>query len=498
MVQHLRSLLTNRQRWRSLLSSFGGTVVLTSVVVAGFVIALRQIGMLEASELSAYDHLVQARQDDEFDDRVLVVGINETDIQRRNEFPLQDGTLAQLLETLLESDPRAIGIDIARDVPQGNNRDALLQQLEASDRIAVACVLSSANEPGVSPPPGVPPERIGFADLPQDRFGVIRRNILISTPAPSDQPIVNNSICSEVNPENQLLSLSLLLSLMYLEPEGITPALTDNEELQLGSTVFHPLTPNAGGYRNSDTVDYQILLDYGALDSIRQVTLTDVLEGRIDPSWVRDRVVLIGYTSEIAKDLFFTPLSGDASEQGAFMPGVVIHAHSVSQILSAVLNQRPLLWYWSEGVEMVWIWGWAIIGGTVAWSARKTLVFLVSEVAALGVLYGACYLIFLESGWLPLVPPAIALVTSAVGVVIVDRANKGGYTQALYEQVREQVKVVLKPKIEIDQEKRAKQVSEITESSYFQDLMQRAKTIREKRAAEEANSSESNRSSDSK
>ncbi|MBD2465109.1 CHASE2 domain-containing protein [Oscillatoria sp. FACHB-1407] len=482
MVQHFR-FFTNRNRRQSLLKALGGTVLLTSAVVTGAVLLLRQLGALEGAELSAYDTLMQLRQTNDFENRLLVVGISETDIQTRNEFPIEDGTLAQLLERLLENQPRAIGIDIARDVPQGNNRDALLQILEESDLIAATCVLSSKEEPGLAPPPGVPDDRIGFADLPQDRLGVIRRNTLVSTPDISDQPIVKPSLCSD--PNSQPLSLSLLLSLMYLEREGITATEAESGDIQIGSTIFHRLSPNAGGYHNEDVVDYQILLNYGGLESIRQVTLTDVLENRIDPNWVRDRVVLIGYTSQTVKDLFFTPLGGDAAERETFMPGVVIHAHATSQILSAVLDQRPLIWYWAEGVEMVWILGWAVVGGVVAWSTRKTLVLVGSEIAALGVLYGICYLIFLNSGWVPLVPPAIALVISAVGVIVVDRANKGGYTQAIYEQVRDQVKVVLKPKIEIDQEKRAKQVSEITETGYFQDLMQRAKTIREKRATEE-------------
>ncbi|MDX2212934.1 MAG: CHASE2 domain-containing protein [Oculatellaceae cyanobacterium bins.114] len=478
MVQHFRSWFTNPKRWRSLLKSLGGTVLLTSLGVAGCVLLLRQLGGLEGAELNAYDQLVRSRQSKDFDHRLLVVGISETDIQTRNEFPIQDGTLAQLLDRLLENQPRAIGIDIARDVPQGNNRDALLQILEESDLIAATCVLSSKDDPGIAPPPGVPDDRVGFADFPKDNLGVIRRIALVSSPGISDYPIVNPSLCSDVNADLQPPSLSLLLSLMYLEREGIAATEAPNGDIQIGSVVFNRLQPNAGGYRNADTPDYQVLLNYGSLDSIRQVTLTDVLENRIDPNWVRDRVVLIGYTSQIANDVFLTPL-------GEEIPGVVIHAHATSQILRAVLDQRPLLWYWPEGIEMLWIVGWAVVGGVVAWSVRKTLVFIVSEGVALGVLYGACYFIFLKSGWVPLVPPAIALVGSAVGVVLVDRATKGGYTQAIYEQVRDQVKVVLKPKIEIDQEKRAKQVSEITESGYFQDLMVRAKTIRERRAMEE-------------
>jgi hypothetical protein len=50
--------------------------------------------------------------------------------------------------------------------------------------------------------------------------------------------------------------------------------------------------------------------------------------------------------------------------------------------------------------------------------------------------------------------------------------------------MKEKVQGVIKPTVEIDQEKRARQVAEITESSYFKDLQQRAREIRERRARE--------------
>jgi CHASE2 domain-containing sensor protein len=463
------------------------TLVVTSVVVTGVVVGLRQLGALEEGELNAYDKLMQLRPSEGVDDRLLVVGISEEDIQTRNEFPIKDITLAQLLQKLNTYQPHAIGIDIARDVPQGSGREELIQQLKNSDRIIAACVLTSDVEPGIAPPPGVPPERIGFADFPPaDADGVVRRSILLSIASRSKVRIVNPSICSDPNLTNPLLSLGLSLALPYLQQRGMMPSQTASGDLKIGPTIFNRLEENAGGYHRNGATDYQIMLNYRGVKAIRQVTLTDVLQGRVDPNWVRDRIVLIGYTSTITKDIFFTPLNSPA--EGGAVPGVVIHAQSVSQILSAVLDHRPLIWYWPKGIEALWILGWSVVGGAIAWRIQKTWRFLLAEGIGVGVLCAICYILFLLGGWIPLVPPAIALLGSAIGVILVERANREGYTQALYEQVRNQVKGVLKPKIEIDQEKRAKQVAEITETSYFQDLVQRAKEIREKRANQEARS----------
>ena len=485
LFQPLRSLLSNSQQ-RHAVRTVAGTIALTSLVITSGTVVLRQLGALQGAELRAYDSLVRLRPDAGIDNRLLVVGIGEADIQTRQEYPVQDGTLARALQRLQRHQPRAIGLDIARDVPQGQERAALLQQLAQSDRIIAACTLSSAEDPGVPPPPEVPGDRIAFADLPQDPDGVIRRSILVSTPAPSEQPLPQPHLCNTVDPANQLISLSLSLALLYLQAEGITPQPTPNGEIQIGSMVFQPLTDQAGGYRQTGATDYQILLNYrSAKQAVQIVSLSQVLADQVDPASIKDRVVIIGYTSDIAKDIFYTPYS-DSAEHSRTMPGALIHAQSVSQILSAALGQRPLLWYWAEGVEWLWIMGWGLVGGAIAWFARKSWLFVLSEGLAVGSLVGICYGLLLQGGWVPLVPSAIALMTTAVGVVLLDRATQAGYTQAIYEQVKEKVQVALKPTIEIDEVKRAQQVAEITESGHFQELMKRAKAIRAQRQRDAA------------
>ncbi|MCD8489309.1 MAG: CHASE2 domain-containing protein [Desertifilum sp.] len=388
--------------------TWGKSILLTSLIVSGVVVGLRQLGALQSLELAAYDQMMRWRPDEGPDDRLLVVGVSESDIQTRREYPLQDGTLAQLLERLEAAQPRAIGVDILRDVPQGEGREALISQLENSDRIITVCQMSSVDEPGIAPAPGVAPEQVGFADLPIDPGGTLRRAILLSVPQESELPVPSQHLCNDPNPDNQLLSFGFNLALLYLIEEGFEPELLDNGNMQIGSTVFRRLTPNAGGYRRADTGSYQISLNYRShRNAARQVTIGDVLEGNVDPSLIEDRIVLIGYTASIVKDDFYTPYS--AGTDAWRMPGVVVHAQNISQILSAVLDNRPLVWYWPEGVEILWIFAWALFGSAIALFTRRLWVYGVSIVIAIAVLYGVVYLLFLGSGWVPLVPAAIAL-----------------------------------------------------------------------------------------
>ncbi|NJL37807.1 MAG: CHASE2 domain-containing protein [Leptolyngbyaceae cyanobacterium SM1_4_3] len=170
-----------------------------------------------------------------------------------------------------------------------------------------------------------------------------------------------------------MLSFGFQLALIYLAEEGIQPELTEADELKLGSTLLPRLQPTTGGYQNADASGYQIMLDYRSANRVApQVSLTDVLADRVKPELIRDRIVLIGYTTPQAKDEFYTPYSAGATDSQK-MPGVVVHAQSVSQILSAVLEDRPLLWSWSNAQEEIWIFGWALVGGVVDWYVRHPL-----------------------------------------------------------------------------------------------------------------------------
>ncbi len=88
----------------------------------------------------------------------------------------------------------------------------------------------------------------------------------------------------------------------------------------------------------------------------------------------------------------------------------------VSQIVSAVLDKRPLLWVWPQWGEALWVWGWSLLGGAIAWRCRSLLHLGLAGGVAVGVLYGFCFVLITRGGWVPLVPSAIALVTTSGSV----------------------------------------------------------------------------------
>jgi CHASE2 domain-containing sensor protein/predicted Ser/Thr protein kinase len=350
----------------------------------------------------AYDQLLRLQPPEGADPRLLLVTVTEDDIQKLN-FPISDQLLDQALGTLEADEPSIIGLDIYRDLPVEPGHKALNERLRTSSLIVPVCKGATKSFQGVAPPPGVPDEVVGFSDLVFDPDNVVRRSLLAMD--------LQGQKCRTTN------SLGLQLALNYLYSQNIQPQRTPAGDFQLGAVHLRPLSLHDGSYHRIEEMGgYQLLLRYRSpLTLARTVSLSEVLEKRFQPEWVKDKVVLVGVSAPSAKDTFLTPFSGGQKEN-ILTPGVVIHAQIVSQILSAVLDGRPLFWYLPYWAEGIWIWGWAIVGGLVAWRIRHPLRLGLAGGVALVGLFGTCFGLFLGAGWLPLVTPAIALVGTAAGV----------------------------------------------------------------------------------
>lgn len=149
---------------------------------------------------------------------------------------------------------------------------------------------------------------------------------------------------------------------------------------------------------------------------IQQVTLGQVLKGQINPEAMKDRIVLIGTIAEGSHDYWITPYQ-TAEGYKQSIPGVLLQAQMTSQLLSAVLDGRPLIWSWSAGAEGLWIWVWGLVGGTIGVAIRKPIVLGLEIGVAIGLLFSSCLVLLVSTGaWVPLVPAAMSLVTSGLSL----------------------------------------------------------------------------------
>ncbi len=381
-------------------------VLLLSLAITSLVMGVRWLKILQKWELQALDHLMQLRPSERQDKRILVITINEGDFQlkqqQQRKGSLSDLALMQLLEKLDSYHPRAIGLDIYRDFPVDAKYRNLATRLRNSDRFYGICEVSEGEQkPGIAPPPEIPLQRQGFSDFVVDSDYFIRRHLIAMEPS-STSPCVTP------------YALSARLAFHYLQSQGINVNYTQQGELQVGKIVFKQLRSHMGGYQQIDDRGYQVLLNYRSSPSLtqvaEQVSLKDVLTGKVNSSLIKNRIILIGVSASSARDHFLTPLSE--------MPGVIIHAQMVSQILSAVLDGRPLLQVLPFWNEVVWVLSWSFVGGTIARYFQTIVLWGLTTGAGLMGLYGFCYYLLIQGYWIPLVPSVLALGMTGGSVVV--------------------------------------------------------------------------------
>jgi diguanylate cyclase (GGDEF)-like protein/PAS domain S-box-containing protein len=388
-----------------------------AVGVAGLIIVMRGFGVFQLFELTAYDHLFQRRFLEAQDNRIVLVSIDDNDLQQLGTGKiLSDQQLAEVLTQIKTYHPRAIGLDIYRDLPVTPGYEQLEGVFQSTPQLIGIEKLSDLDSVGVMPPPVLKAkQQVGFNNVMIDLDGLVRRNTLF------------------IKPTNQSIqrSFALNLALKYLEPDHITLKLSRSKHSQLNGVEFLPLNPNDGAYINADALrGYQILANLRSSllsnhhgYSFERVSLLELLEPDLSPQnqermtkLLGDRIVLIGTTAQSSSDFFLTSYSSRGGGNAERMSGVELQGQFVSQILSAVLDGRSLIRFWSDPLEWLWILGWSWVGAVLSWRICAPQKAAAGVLLAGTVLFGLCSLAFQWSWWLPMVPPLVALVSAAAAV----------------------------------------------------------------------------------
>jgi adenylate cyclase len=386
--------------WRRLARSPFAAWILMALLIGTGTLALRGMRAMESAELAAYDWFIRLQSSEQpRDPRILLVSITENDIRGQGSWPLPDGVLASVVEALGQHHPRAVGLDIYRDVPVPPGSERLRMVLERNPSIVGISKYGDKQSTGIASHPVLQAtERTGFNDILVDPGGTVRRALLF----------LDNGSSSEY-------AFALRLALLYLKAEGITPQpdSLDPRQLRLGQATIRPLEPGEGPYIGADTRGYQFLLDFrGPSAPFAVVTLTQLLSGTVAPSAIRDKLVVVGVSAESVRDDFYTPHSrGRHSEQQ--ISGATIHAHIASQLLRIGLEGvRPMLPL-PQTQSIIWIFFWSAAGGMLGLWVRSPWRFALAAAAGLAALGLVAYAAFVDEWWLPVVPAAIAWLAAA-------------------------------------------------------------------------------------
>jgi CHASE2 domain-containing sensor protein len=253
-------------------------------------------------ELVALDQMFRLRPTESADPRIVLVTVDESDIKQLGQCPMSDAVLARLISLLKQQQPKVIDLDIFRDLPVEPGHQELLKVFSSTPNlIGVEKVIGTTKGEIIQPPPLLKQrQQVSASDLLLDKDGRIRRSLLYLR-----------------TQDNQtIFTLGAKSALIYLAANGIRLQTinTDKKEVQLGQATFTPLQPDDGGYVGVDAGGYQILSNFPKLQKgFYTISITDVLQGRMPPEFVSDRIVLIGLTAESLKDKFFTSYTLEAN-----------------------------------------------------------------------------------------------------------------------------------------------------------------------------------------
>ncbi|MDX2244752.1 MAG: CHASE2 domain-containing protein [Leptolyngbyaceae cyanobacterium bins.302] len=429
----------------------------TSLVLTSLISGLRAWGVLLPLEFAAFDQMTRLRPEESPDPRLFVVTIDDEDLRlQRQKEPLSgvsisDRNLDRLLKLVMQYQPAAIGLDMYRD--EKSQYPSLVAQLRDNPTLIGICKVGydKTNPYGIQAPPEIPPDsfRVGFSDFIMDSDEVVRRHLLAMQT--TSQP---ESRCQVPTAFSVELALRYLHQHLDGNQSGFAKEWQENLKIRMAKSpgglltaphaylnqgnlpkfnhwqpyevMFPQLRSQPGAYQGAgvDSNGTQILLNYRATYQLDEVAESRPLRWFLSQEnsanaqelkrLIQGRIVLVGVTAQEKKDFFKTPYGSTPDD---YLAGVFIHAHKLSQLLSAVLDGRPLLWTWEPWLEVIWVGGWAIVGGFLSWilylrsSSHRRLLWTVLTIGlSTVVLYGiSASILILLGGWVPFVPSVLVL-----------------------------------------------------------------------------------------
>ena len=296
-------------------------VAALSLLIGGLVAALEfdPHGFLDALNLQGYDLLVKFQAAAPPSSRIFNIDFDEETVREYNAFPIPRLLLADVIAKLASAKPAVIGVDIILDI----------KRVEADDLHLARVIDDAGNVILISEygfdihPPNKPLDMfekaaagVAFGDLPTDEDGSVRRMFLKIT---------------TTNYKGLSLPVALAdyFSDQHLRPGGPGFLLFGSRQIPLATTQpdtawihFHPSAPT--------TV----------------IPVKMLLSEDFDPHIFQGKIVLVGQSSEMGKDLFASPFSrsGATVAGRTMLSGTEIHAAATETLLSgnALRTVQPI------------------------------------------------------------------------------------------------------------------------------------------------------------
>ncbi len=342
--------------------------LLPGMVASLITVGLYQTGAIAPLEDAAYRGLFRLRGAQPWDERIVLVTIDDKTLAQLGQFPLARDHYTQLLQKLSESDSAVIGFNILF-AESGSGDEAFAQAIAAAGNV----VLASAVDAQGRPLPPVEPLR----------QSAIATGHILSDPG-------SDGLVHHISPiRGQHLALSLVVADTYGQ--------------QLSTPVELP------------PLDNLLWINWpGSQATLSQYSLSDVVSGHIAPGTFDDKIVLVGMT---ATGIDALPTPYDYTPPSS---GLLLHAATLDNVLQQrtlqpilfrggwmlLLVTMPAVSYWLFGRSFRQQWLIAVIG--------------------MGSWVGLSVLLFHGLYWCPVVPPLLLWGLTSTGTILSQqfRANR--------------------------------------------------------------------------
>jgi adenylate cyclase len=358
-------------------------------------IALWILGIWEPLERSAYTLLFLTRtqfSEHTWDDRLAVIAIDESSLERYGRYPLPRDLYASLLDTLLPVQPAAIGFDML--FPEATAEDeAFADSIVLSGNVVLAVGDNGQGqviENSLSLTQGAEGSfLLGSVKHTVDSDGLSRRIWLY---------------------EGRFPSFGISLLEMYRTSLENTLGIEEDALPELNEAVFE----QAQQFDRRDLwVNWPGPVDYTATGSDLQVfSFVDVLEERVDIGALQNKIVVVGVTAT-AVDPLRTPFHKNIPTAGVYL-----HAAVVDNLLSDAFITRAPLW---AVAALLLVSG---VGGSLLLKNLPMRGRIAILAGMIPIWFTIAYGSFLGQVWLPVVAPLGTTLISALSLQLVEQRER--------------------------------------------------------------------------
>lgn len=300
--------------WREIAGRRRLLTFLLGLALAALAWTAQALGAFAPLDRKLLDFYFVVRGERESFAPIIIVAIDYETLQRiEHRWPWPRSIHAQLIRKLASAGARVVAFDILFLDPDPVHDPDLAKAAEVAGNVVWASTFVSADQQRfqvsqhLAPTQTlqVPSAKFGYVGLPFDPDGYVRRTVPF------------RRFGSQV-----FKSFAVVIAERYRN-EPLSPQSTEGNQWGNGHVGLVPTE-----WDGSARINFS-----GPPATFPIIPLVRVLEGKIPPDAVKDKVVLVGATTEAA-DSFFTPFySRLLPETSRTMPGVEIHANAVNMLL---------------------------------------------------------------------------------------------------------------------------------------------------------------------